>query len=54
MKYTDQPYYPHDTAIAELFVDIIPIIKLSSISKNFLNIMKKKHFHQSSSSYVFR
>ena len=29
VKYTDQPYYPHDIAIADLFSDEIPIIKLS-------------------------
>jgi hypothetical protein len=33
VKYTDQPYYPHDTSIADLFADIIPIIKLSSDCK---------------------
>jgi hypothetical protein len=32
-KYTDQPHYPHDMTIAELFSDVILIIKLPGIVK---------------------
>ncbi len=28
VKYNDRPYYPHDMDIANLFADILPIIKL--------------------------
>lgn len=34
VKYTDQPYYPHNMNIAHLFADIIPIINLSGIVNN--------------------
>ncbi|CAF4848454.1 unnamed protein product [Rotaria sp. Silwood1] len=33
-KYTDQLYYPHDLAIADLFSDIIPIINISDDLKH--------------------
>ncbi|UJR37109.1 hypothetical protein I4U23_029813 [Adineta vaga] len=39
MKYTDHPFYPHDTNIVNLFVDILSIIKLPSF--DIVNEFKK-------------
>jgi hypothetical protein len=39
VKYTDQPFYPHDPDIASLFADTLPIIKLpSKLNKYFYSI----------------
>ena len=44
VKYTDHPLYPHDSDIADLFVDMLPIIKLPGNFEEELDLIRMIFF----------